>query len=437
MIRYKIICDKNTIICEKRDKGKTSFIEEEKQFIDIIEKIIEKGYKVTFDGKNLILNGEGCYIFIQNYNHVLTSPCLRNLRDDILQTILADGYMKSSDKKNKKKKRYRDSSIISVSDSNEAPNYFSKNKGKLFGFYFRHILEYALLVTLTLNVLPVHSHGSAILLKNPDRLSDIPEEYLSLYLNDLRDFQLPDFYMEKIDNSNDIDEFEEPVVEEENHDEEYREAIYNFLVKEELTLDQFSTLLTSMVKGNSPFSFEYQNELEVFLDLCFREERTYEEKMLITMIRDGILYDELDAVCAGCVSEAFGSGECYDDAYAVASTIINRTHDASYVANYGTNPYNQFVAPRQFSVYKSKDYLNYLGCIDLPGYQGAIDAFYTRESWHNRLEFRGNWVDLTCEYLIFVDGGNKYIVKMKDSSYVPDEEFNIDKDEIMSLVLAP
>ena len=439
MIRYKIICANNTIICEKRDNNKRSLIKEEKEFIDIVNEFIEKKYKVVFDGKNLILNGASSYIFIQDYNVVLSSTCLRRLRDDILKCILSDGYTKSSDKKSKKKKKFRDSSLLSFNDDFNGLKYFSSKKNSLFRFYLRRSLEYILLLAMTFNIMPTNSSGIGFRAKSLDRFTEIPEEYLTLYLNEISDFQVDDQSTLKLKTPRSLDnalEVEE-IVEEENHDDEYREAIYNFLVKEKLTLDQFSALLTSMVEGNSHFDFTYQNELEVFLDICFREERSTEEKMLITMIRDNVTYDELDATCAGCVSESHGSGECYDDAYAVASTILNRIHDVYYVGNYGTNPYNQFIAPGQFSVYNSKDYLNYLGCRDLPGYQAAVDAFYSGESLHNWLEFRAGWVELTCKYEQFVEDGNKFIVKQKESRYQADEEFEVNRDEIMSLVLAP
>lgn len=375
------------------------------------------------------------HIYIQDYKTVLSSLSLSKLRIDILSCVKRDGYLrplnKRKNKKGKKSKRYYDDSIV-LDELNSKINYYSKKRKVMFKTYFRHFIEYSLLLTLSIHSLPISSLGVEYPLNKMQKSVDIPDEYFMLHLSDAVGLQNPSIDMLTID-TNPVEITPEPV--EENHDDEYREAIYNFLVKEEITLDQFSNLLTLMVEGNSPFPFTYKNELEVFLDLCFRSDRSTEEKMLITMIRDNISYDELDSVCAGCVSEAYSCGECYDDAYAVASTILNRIHDTGYVGNYGTNPYNQFIAPDQFSVYASKDYLNYLGCRDLPAYKAAVDALYSRESMHRYLEFRASWVDVPYSHESFVEGGNQFLVKQKDSRYLPDEEIEIDREEIMSLVL--
>ena len=60
-------------------------------------------------------------------------------------------------------------------------------------------------------------------------------------------------------------------------------------------------------------------------------EPTYEEKMQAIMEREGYTYDQLDAVCAGCVAESYGDGNCYDECYRIANIFYNRTHDVAYV----------------------------------------------------------------------------------------------------------
>ena len=103
---------------------------------------------------------------------------------------------------------------------------------------------------------------------------------------------------------------------------------------------------------------EEQEKVEVVEEKAEVKELTYEEKMQAIMEREGYTYEELDAVCAGCVSESCGDPNCYDEAYRVASTIDNRTHSEPYVRdvsnafgeNAGYSIYYQFIAPYQFSV---------------------------------------------------------------------------------------
>ncbi len=111
-------------------------------------------------------------------------------------------------------------------------------------------------------------------------------------------------------------------------------------------------------------------------------------KFLIVLARDGYIYDQLDYMCARIVGESTDDGHCYDDAYAVASTLINRSHILWYVNNYGHNFYNIFTTLGQYEIEVSGNYLKFLGAIDLEGYLAAIDAFYTRKYTHKWLQFR-------------------------------------------------
>lgn len=216
----------------------------------------------------------------------------------------------------------------------------------------------------------------------------------------------------------------------------YTEQLYNFLVKERLTVEQFSLLLRLMVSNKTELKFDYETEMEVFLDLCFRDYRTEEEKMLITMVRDGLTYDELNETVAICVKEAYGGGECYVDCYGVGSVIVNRTHDTNYVEEYGDNIHDQVTAPGQFEVYLNGkfEYYIYYDRLDLVGYQAVVDAFYSEEPSHNYLEFRGNWVEL-AKYEILVEGGNKYLFSMPEDRYLPEEEVVINEEDVKRLVM--
>lgn len=204
--------------------------------------------------------------------------------------------------------------------------------------------------------------------------------------------------------------------------------------REQLSEEQLNYLLELMQEGNCPFSSIFTTREDALDYLYENEDRSYEEIMLIIMARDGYTYQELDEVCAGCVAESKGRGTCYKDAYAVASIFLNRTNYIPYINAHSTNMHEQFIAPGQFGVYFDKSYLDYLGRIDLIGYQAALDAFYSKYSMHDYLEFRGSWEDVNGKYEQFVENGNKYTVKMKDSNRAVNDE-HTDTNDIAKLIL--
>lgn len=218
-------------------------------------------------------------------------------------------------------------------------------------------------------------------------------------------------------------------------DIEYINKVYTFLDKESLSIDSFIKLLDSMTLEDGPFGRLYPNR-ESAIQALLNKYKSCKVKFLIIMARDGYTYEELDYMCAGIVGEATGDGHCYDDAYAVASTLVNRSHTLWYVNNYGHNFYNIFTAPGQYEIKLSGNYLKFLDRIDLEGYQAAVEALYTRESMHPYLQFRGNWVKLDCHYETFAPRGNKFIDKMKESDYVPYPEEKVELIYVKTLVLA-
>ncbi len=159
-------------------------------------------------------------------------------------------------------------------------------------------------------------------------------------------------------------------------------------------------------------------------------ELSYPEKMQVIMEREGYTYDQLDAVCAGCVSESCGDPNCYDEAYRVASTIDNRTHSDPYVRdinkvfgeNAGYSIYYQFIAPSQFSVYESGSYKKYLGRIDLVGYQAAIDMFYSGVPIHNYLNFNYIPDKNLLSYQLEEPTGNYYCRELAEENRIPEED---------------
>ena len=174
---------------------------------------------------------------------------------------------------------------------------------------------------------------------------------------------------------------------------------------------------------------EEQEKVDVVEEEVEVTELTYEEKMQAIMEREGYTYEELDAVCAGCVAESCGDPNCYDEAYRVASTIDNRTHSEPYVRdvnkafgeNAGYSIYYQFIAPYQFSVYGSGSYKEYLGRIDLVGYQAAIDMFYSGVPSHNYLNF--NFIpDKHRESYQLEPSGNYYCRELAEENRIPEED---------------
>lgn len=292
-------------------------------------------------------------------------------------------------------------------------------------------VDYLLITSILSNTFSIFGNNSEI--NNFEYNKPVDDEISSdISLEQLLAQKGVDFILLAVDAVNSaIDEY----ISEQNK-ELYTEHLYNFLIKEGLTLEQFSYLLHLMVANPTELNFHYESAEEAFLDICFRDYRTTEEKMLIIMVRDGISYSELDECCAVCIKEATGAGECYEDCFGVASILLNRVHDVRYVDSFGNSIYDQLTAPGQFEVYLKglEEYEMYLGRLDLIGYQAVVEAIYSEEASHDYLEFRGNWVDVV-NYETLVDGGNKYLVTQTEDRYLPDQKITINEDEVKELVL--
>lgn len=101
-------------------------------------------------------------------------------------------------------------------------------------------------------------------------------------------------------------------------------------------------------------------------------------------------------VIAGVAAEG---AENYYDLYYVSNDFFNRITDSKYVEAYGTNPYDQFVASKQFSVYANGSYKLYISS-NRPDYikQYALaelafcNMFYAAYEGieHNWMEFRSS-----------------------------------------------
>ncbi len=249
----------------------------------------------------------------------------------------------------------------------------------------------------------------------------------------IRSSDLDSFYGDNLESNSILVSQINSSVEDANNDIR-QEKIYNFLVQSQIDYEQLDQVLSLMRDYYGPYQLGIKTEEEALEFILSSDEIPTEVKAIVIMVRDNSSYSELDTSVAGCVSEAAGAGECYDDAYGVASVLLNRITDVPYVNTYGDSIYGQFTAHTdderyQFSVYKSKAYLAYMGRTDLVGYQAAIDAFYSREPMHDWLEFRASWVDMDVEYEQFVENGNKYRTHRKETNIIPYPEFTLLKED--------
>lgn len=128
--------------------------------------------------------------------------------------------------------------------------------------------------------------------------------------------------------------------------------------------------------------------------------------------------EQLDIVIACCAAEGANS---YADLYCVANTVYNRVTNPYYIQKWGENPYNQVIAPSQFTVYGKNKYLPYLNATD-PLYErkcklalvAFCDMFYYGYDVHDYVQFRG-WNKKTFSNNYVIEGGNRYDTLMDDS----------------------
>lgn len=384
----------------------------------VLDGIITDGYKVVFDDSNMILINRDKQLVLEDYINLLDNKDLSFLDYDICKRLASNWFL------NKNKKN-----VIKLISRNAA--CFSLVFSVLFSILPFNALAYKnkyprnsnnqiedvdglLDDSLTFGKDELYSSAFDDFYANPSLLTDNLNESIKIIGEDIRD---------------DLEVVEEPL-----YSDEDIEKVYSFMEFNHLNLESFKSLIELMISEDCPFGVLYETKDDA-IRAIINDELTYQLKFLTIMIREGNTYEEIDKMCAGVCGESYGSGTCYDDAYAVASTLVNRTHKDSYVEKYGYNLYSQFCAPGQYEVEISGNYKQFLGQIDLEGYHAAIDAFYTREAMHNYLEFRASWYEMDYKYETFVTGGNKFIIKMKDSAYVPYPDEEIVLDDVKTLVL--
>lgn len=84
------------------------------------------------------------------------------------------------------------------------------------------------------------------------------------------------------------------------------------------------------------------------------------------------------------------SDKSYDDALAVATTILNRCEAPNWIACNGTNPISQATAPNQFVVYQSGSYKAYINGNSPATVQQAVNDALNGVRNHDYLSFRSN-----------------------------------------------
>lgn len=415
----RIYLDDDKLICSD-SSGNKRLLRCPEDVHGVFDDIITNGYRIVLNGSNLFLKNDSKQIELVDYLNLLDHKYLDFLNYDILKCSFKNGCS-------------------------------GKNKIKFVRFALRNVACFSLAFATIVNLFPVNGKGPKDKVdehvKSRSSTFEVEElgDLASLRTRDLEMIDkfydspayLIDGFTDGLRNSNNFsfeNDVQNEIVEPEPifNDEEI-EKIYDFMDYNHLSLDSFMSLVELMTSEECPFGLMYNSSVDAMKALI-EDELSYEIKFLVIMIREGNTYEEVDKMCAGVCGEAFGSGSNYEDAYAVASSIINRTHKDSYVNKYGQRLYDQFCAPGQYEVEISGNYKKFLGQIDLEGYHAALDAFYTRESMHSYIEFRANWVELS-HYEMFVPGGNKFIAKMKDSQYVPYPDEELSMDDVKVLVL--
>lgn len=191
-----------------------------------------------------------------------------------------------------------------------------------------------------------------------------------------------------------------------------------------LTKEQLNTLLDSLCDPDGIGNVPCENREEALNFLYTHPNIAYAEKMLIIMARENLTYNELNEFCATMTYE--GGPNNYNEGYNCASTVINRSTSIAWTYNCGTSIYTQLIRPGQFSAYEKWEI--YSGRIDLPGYQGAIDALYTMQPSHNYLNFHE--ASESYEGKQLTDGGNEYANELTDDQRVERPYMNIIRQEL-------
>ena len=413
---------RDKLIFKKVDsEGNVSLIQDANVLESIIQRFISRGYKPIIKGSNLYLYSKNSVFILRRFSEIIDCKYLTSLKESLLTKIPEKKWFPDQRKNNKGFK-----SLLAD---------FLANRGEGV------LLTAGVVAACTISVVAVFNNNASSLdtaayadngystlaytseqAIEPTQLEDEQDEFdifqvpfeLPLFrkygqYSFIENKMVPKDFLAIQPSENGGLATDNTTLEETVEPEEpkitYEQKSYDIRQKYYLTRDMLNRLLICMCDNTMP-GVCFANSQEALDYLYTTEDRTYPEKMLIVMIREGLTYEQLDDICAGVRAEG---GEYYDECCRVASVGYNRYRSIDFNNWYGAGLYTQFLAPGQFSVfYGDKMYLDYKGATDSIGYQAAVDTFFYRDMVTDYLSFRGWWVNVSGNWENFMRYGNKY-----------------------------
>lgn len=176
-----------------------------------------------------------------------------------------------------------------------------------------------------------------------------------------------------------------------------------------MSASELETFVSSFIQTSQKLETGFYNETSVYDYLYKIAQISNDEKELAVMENLGLTSEQFQTVVNTFIGEAACS---YSDGYAVASVGVLRTASDKWVRSNGSSIYHQVVAPSQFVVYYTGDYLNFGGERDSLKYQGVLDALYSQCPLHTYGNFEASFSNR--QLFQFVCGGNKYRKELTD-----------------------
>ncbi len=409
---------RDRLICKRVDQnGNVTQIQDAILLQNIIDRFIQNDYKIVIKGNNLYLYGKNTSFVLRRFPEVIDCKYLKTLKQSIL-TKMPEDKLVPNEVNNKKgfksalenliatkgKEILLTSGTIAACTISLVTLLTNNNSLANTGSYVDEPSEEPYTISQNVGTAPsaddnIEDDNLQIKIKLPkfykcDIYSVVEEKSLSdtsKLLVDNNPTSPTETYIESTQQ-------QEPEITFEEKELAIRQRYY-------LTKEMTSKLLISMCDNTMP-DICFASSEEALYYLYETEERTYPEKMLIVMAREGLTYEQLDDICAGVRAEG---GEAYEECCRVASVGYNRYRSKDFTRCYGKGLYTQFLAPSQFSVfYGDKTYLEFKGNIESVGYQAAIDTFFSRNIVTDYLSFRGWWVTVPDNWETFMYRGNHY-----------------------------
>lgn len=172
---------------------------------------------------------------------------------------------------------------------------------------------------------------------------------------------------------------------------------------------ELETFVNSFIQTSQKLETGFYDETTVYDYLYKVAQVSNSEKELSIMEKLGLTFEQFQTV----VNTFLGEAACsYSDGYAVASVGLLRTASDRWVRSHGSSIYHQVVAPSQFAVYYTGDYLNFSEERDSVKYQGILDALYSQCPLHTYGNFEASFSNR--QLFQFVNDGNKYRKEVTD-----------------------